>query len=106
MSGEDKTSDGGGGGGVGEGGIEPKRRKAAKYIIYLPWPRETNAFTVIEDTSPSHVNTHTHTHTHVLASRRQDGKKKKKTNAEKRLFLKQDGKRERGIEGKSLTRPK
>lgn len=39
------------------------QKKGAKYIIYLYWRRETNAYTEIEDTLPSLIHTHTHTHT-------------------------------------------
>lgn len=47
----------------GRGGRKKSQcdEKGVKYLIYLPWRRETNAFTVIEDASPSHTNTHTHT---------------------------------------------
>ena len=40
--------------------------KAVKYIIYLHWQRETNAFTMIEDTSPSHIDTRTYRRTHFV----------------------------------------
>lgn len=43
----------------------PMREEGVKYIIYLHWQRETNAFTEIEDTSPSHIDTYTHTHIHL-----------------------------------------
>lgn len=61
LNGEDKTCDG--------GGVKknPMRGKGVKYIIYLHWRGETNAFTVIEDTLPSHVVTHTQIRTHILA---------------------------------------
>lgn len=42
--------------------------KGEKYIIYLHWQRETNAFTEIEDRLPSLVHrtlTNTHTYVHI-----------------------------------------
>lgn len=66
--------------------------KGVKYLIYLPWRRETNAFTVIEDASPSHTNTHILMHTFWLKEERA-GKSRAKL-----IFLKQNGNRKR--EGK------
>lgn len=49
----------------GEGKKNPMREEGVKYIIYLHWQRETNAFTEIEDTSPSHIDTYTHIHLYI-----------------------------------------
>lgn len=74
--------------------------KGVKYLIYLPWWRETNAFTVIEDASPSHTNTHTYTrtHTHIYAHsglrKNWIGKARVKL-----IFLKQNGNTERSGRG-------
>lgn len=40
------------------GGEKPVLRKGVKYIICLPWWKETNAFAVTEDTPPSHIGAH------------------------------------------------
>lgn len=55
LSGEDKTHG-------GRRKKSPMRGKGVKYIIYPHWRRETNAFTVIEDALPSHIDTRKHTH--------------------------------------------
>lgn len=71
--------------------------KGVKYIIYLHWQRETNAFTVIEDTSPSHIDTHINVHTYF-------GLKNigwKTESREKLIFLKQVGNRERNGESEA-----
>ena len=67
-----------------------------KYIIYLHWRRETNAFTVIEDTSPSHIDTHTHTYLHTHFGLKNT--RWKTESGEKLIFLKQEGNRKRGVE--------
>lgn len=73
----------------------PMRGKEVKYIIYLHWQRETNAFTVIEDTSPSHIDTHTYLYTHTFWLKEH---RRKTESREKLIFLKQGGDRERGME--------
>lgn len=69
-----------------------------KYIIYLHWRRETNAFTVIEDTSPSHINTHTHSHFGL----KNTGWKTE--SREKLIFLQQKGGQQRERHGESTTK--
>lgn len=46
-----------------------------KYIIFLPWWKETNAFAVTEDTPPSHIGAHK-TCTHVLGLKKTEWKAK------------------------------
>lgn len=65
-----------------------------KYLIYLPWWRETNAFTVIEDALPSHTNTHTHIYAHSGLRKNWIGKARVKL-----IFLKQNGNIERSGRG-------
>lgn len=66
-----------------------------KYLIYLPWRRETNAFTVIEDASPSHTNTHTHTRIRAFWLKVELESKARV----KLIFLKQNGNTERSGRG-------
>lgn len=73
---------------------KPMREKGVKYIIYLHWQRETNAFTEIEDTSPSLIDTHAHARTHTDTFWLKDWIENRK----KLIFLKQEGNKEKGRE--------